>query len=69
MAAIVLFVFALLLLGLGGLLYRRTSPYSQSGGDAYNRRQTRKLVAQVLLIAGVLVLIMAGFGLFVQSGP
>ena len=50
---------ALGLFALGALLIRRTSPYTRSGGVKLERRMKRRLVAQILLIAGALLFGMA----------
>ncbi len=69
MAALLLFVVSCVLLGLGGLLKRGTSPYTRIGGDAYNRRRKRKVIADIFLIAGGIVFVMALLSAVVPTGP
>ncbi len=51
-----------------GGLEKTTSPYTRVGGDAYNRRRKRKLIADILIIAGGIVFLMALLSAFVPTG-
>jgi hypothetical protein len=57
--AIVPYVIAFGLLGMGGVLLRHTSAYTRVGGDEYERRMKRKTIAIVLLIGGGMFLLLA----------
>jgi hypothetical protein len=52
---------------LGGLLIRKTSPYSRSGGTKYERRRRRKIAGEILLIAGALLLGLAILSQFISG--
>jgi hypothetical protein len=54
---------------LGALCIRNTSPHSRVGGTVYERRKTRKIVGEILLIAGALMLGMAFLSQFFSSLP
>ena len=55
----VLYVGAVGLFVVGALCIRHTSPFSRAGGTNYERKKQRKIVGEILLIAGALVLGMA----------
>ena len=61
--ALTFYLGAAALFGLGALCIRKTSPYSKVGGTTYERRRTRRVIGEILLIAGALLL---GLGLLSQ---
>jgi hypothetical protein len=64
MNVIVCYVGAVGLYGMGALCLRHTSPYSRAGGDHYLRRDRRRLIAMVMLVAATLCL---ATGLMIQA--
>jgi len=67
MMALMFYLGSLGLFVLGSLLIRNTSPYSRSGGTEYERKRTRKIVGEILLIAGALLLGLAMLSQFASS--
>jgi O-antigen/teichoic acid export membrane protein len=56
MKVIIPYLVALAMLGLGAFLMKHTSRYSRTGGEEFERRMKRRVIAIVLLIAGVMFL-------------
>jgi hypothetical protein len=54
--AIVPYVLAFGLLGIGGVMMRHTSRYTRAGGEEFERRMKRRVIGIVLLIAGIMFL-------------
>jgi O-antigen/teichoic acid export membrane protein len=57
--AIVPYVLAFGLLGIGGFMMRHTSRYSRTGGEEFERRMKRRVIGIVLVIAGIMFLCLA----------
>jgi Tfp pilus assembly protein PilF len=56
MIAMIFFLSALSMFGLGGLLMRKTSAFSASDGESYDSKRQRRQIGRLLLIAGVMPL-------------
>jgi hypothetical protein len=56
MITILFYLGAAGLFGLGAFLLRKTSPYSRVGGIKYERKRKRRIIGEILLIAGALLL-------------
>ena len=69
MIAIMFYLGALGLFGLGGFLIGNTSPYTRAGGAKYERRRRLKTLGGILLIAGLLLLGMAVLTQIVSGAP
>jgi hypothetical protein len=54
MLKVTLFTVTALIMGTASLLIRNTSRCSRCGGEAYERRRARALVAKVFFVAGLL---------------
>jgi tetratricopeptide (TPR) repeat protein len=67
MIAMIFFLSALGLFGLGGLLMRNTSAFTTSGGESYDSRRLRRQIGRVLLIAGVMPLGIAAVAEFYSN--
>jgi hypothetical protein len=67
MNSITIYLGAFGLFGLGSLLIRNTSPYSRLSSTEYARRRKRKILGEMLLIVGALLLGLAMLAQFVSS--
>jgi len=54
MSAIVFYLFSVVLFGLGTLCLRKTSPYSRAGGTSYEKKMTRKVIGEIIMVAAAL---------------
>jgi len=68
MNPIAMYFVALGLFVLGFLFMRNTSPYSRAVGAKYKRKKRRKLIGELVLIMGALVLVMAIIAQFFSDG-
>ena len=63
------YIVALVLMVLGGILIRNTSPYSRSGGAQYEKKRKRKLIGMTLIFMAIVLAMLGVIAQFLTSSP